>query len=389
MTGFEREEAAFRDAFNHRATDAVGVPFLAKTRRRTSVLAVITAAAVASVLVGVAVAVTTPDSAPVDGDNSLNPPPADETTFTSDFEEGSRWKWFGLHAVEVKVPFDWGFAHELVRPDCADINYPQDPLGESVPTSPYVTVTSLQQASPSIRCTPSRPGNPDPAFGDLPVPLWQPYVRLDVARPDLRPQREDGAWTHDGWQLTRRTFDDVQVSVLTAPNEPTLAEQIVASARTVTTNSVGCDTTSPFADGFPQPDGAPVPAPTDVQSIAVCDYSRMTGYEGLQGSWRMTGQPAQDLTAAILDARTGGGPDKPQNCAPDMFGDSAVTLRFFDADDAPLADAYVYSQWCFGNGVVDSSGPRTLTAENCSPVFSRPEVTWWGGQAQVMRLCRQ
>lgn len=351
-------------------------------RRRREAATIAIAVAVAAVVVGAFVAVPAlfggPDPVGLSG--------AEQTTRVDE----SQWQWVGLHAIEVRAPIGWDFAREVVRPDCIDPEDPNDPWGKTVPAAPYVTVTSLQQAVPMIGCTASRPGNPDPAFGDLPFPLWQPHVRLDVVRPESSqlPDRTDGQWTHEGWGLSRRTFGDVQVSVLTAPDGPDIAEEVFASIRTVETNHIGCETTPPFSEGFPKPDGDPVPPAGDVEAVAVCDYSRIDGHEGLQGSWLMTGQKAHDLTSAIFDSPAGGGPDKPQNCSPDMCGDSAVALRFFGPDHSVLADAYVYTQWCFGNGISTSSGLRTLTLENCGPVFSRPEVTWWGGQAQIMRLCR-
>ncbi|HXH78096.1 hypothetical protein [Nocardioides sp.] len=382
MTEFRREEGAFRNALAKHASEAPALAALNRSARRRREVAVITAA-VASVVVGAFLVVP----ALVGGQDSPDPSVAESTTVVDE----SEWKWIGLHAVEVRAPARWDFGREVVRPDCIDPDDPNDPWAEGVPTAPYVTVTPVQRASPMIGCTAPRPGNPDPAFGDLPLPLWQPHVRLDVAVPDASqlPDRVDGQWTHQGWRLSRRTYDDVQISVLTSPDAADIAEQVFDSARTVETNHVGCQTSSPFTAGFPQPDGDPVPPAVDVQSIAVCDYSRISGAEWLQGSWRMTGQQAQDLAAAIVASPAGQGPDEPQNCSPDMFGDSAVVLRFFDADDSLLADAYVYTQWCFGNGIVTSSGSHMLTAKNCPPIFSRPEVTWWGGQAQVMRVCRQ
>lgn len=381
MTEFDREERALRDALAQHASEAPVLPDIDRPARRGRAIAVV-AAAVAAVVVGASFAVPAlfGDQGPID------PSGAEQTSRVDE----SQWQWIGLHAVEVRAPIGWGFAREAVRPDCINFEDPDDPWARGVPDAPYVTVTSLQQAVPMIGCTASRPGNPDPAFGDLPFPMWQPHVRLDVVRTESSqlPDRTDGQWTHKGWRLSRRTFGDVQVSVLTAPDGPDIAEQVFASARTVETDHNGCETATPFDDGFPQPDGEPVPPATDVRAIAVCDYSRIDGSEGLQGSWLMTGQQAHDLTSAILDSPIGGGPDKPQNCSPDMFGDSAVALRFFGPGESLLADAYVYTQWCFGNGISTSSGLHTLTLENCAPVFSHPEVTWWGGQAQVMRLCR-
>lgn len=383
MTEFEREEQAFRNALTKHAAEAPGAPAMTgPSRRRREVTVLAATAAVAAVVVGAFMAVP----ALYDAKDSSDPAVAEQTTKVDE----SDWQWVGLHAVEVIAPIDWGFAREAVRPDCINPDDPEDPWGATVPGAPYVTVTSLQQASPSIGCTAPRPGNPDPAFGDLPFQLWQPHVRLDAVTDftDQQPDRADGQWTHEGWRLSRRTFDDVQVSVLTAPGGADIADEVFDSARTVETNHIGCATTSPFTTGFPEPVGEPVPPAADVQSIAVCDYSRISGAEGLQGSWRMTQQQAQDLTAAILASPPGGGPDKPQNCTPDMWGDSAVVLRFFGSNGSLLADAYVYTQWCFGNGIVTSTGSHVLTVDNCSPIFARPEVAWWSGQKQVMKVCR-
>lgn len=380
MTELEREEQALRDAFAQHSSEAPVMPDIDRPARQGRMVAAI-AAAVAAVVVGASFAVPT-----LLGGQGRNGPSGAEQTSRID---ESQWQWVGLHTVEVRAPIRWGFAREVSRPDCINPDDPDDPWGMAVPPAPYVTVTSLQQAAPMIGCTASRPGNPDPAFGDLPFPLWQPHVRLDVVMPGSSqlPDRVDGQWTHEGWRLSRRVFGDVQVSVLTAPDGLDIAEQVFESARTVETNHNGCETTTPFDDGFPRPDGDPVPPATDVQAIAVCEYARIDGAEGLQGSWLMTGQQAQDLTSAILASPSGQGPDKSQNCSPDMTGDSAIALRLFGSDDTLLADAYVYTQWCFGNGIVTSSGSRMLTVANCSPVFSRPEVTWWSGQAAVMRLC--
>lgn len=381
MSDFEREEQAFRDALARHATHAPGVPEPVRPGGRGRVVAAVAAVAVAAVLVGtfmVAPALLdrrTQDDGPV-------------TTPTMVYDE-SQWQWIGLRGLEVRAPVGWGFQREVGRPDCVDPDKPGDVWGVGVPTSPYVTVTAAQQAVPSIGCVPPRPGNPHPAFGDLPYPLWQPHVRLDVVREETsdQPDRTDGQWTFEGWVLARRTFGDVQVTVLSTPGSPDLSGQVFASARTVDTNHDGCATTSPIGDGFPRPEGPDVPAASDVSVIAVCEYVRIPGNTGMQGSWLMTGQEAQDLANAVAEAPAGGGPDKPDDCSSDIWGSSAVVLRFLDADESPLADAYVYTDWCTGNGIATSTGVKTLTAANCLPVFSRPEVVWWGGKKAVGRLC--
>lgn len=184
----------------------------------------------------------------------------DKSTVPTMVYDESQWQWVGLHALEVRAPAGWGFQREVGRPDCVDPEKPGDMWGASVPTSPYVTSTAAQRAVPMIGCVPPRPGNPDPAFGDLPFSLWQPHVRLDAVGTEVSGQtgtleHADGEWTFEGWHLARRTFDDVQVSVLSAPGSPDLSGQVFASARSVEVNTDGCATTSPFGEGFPIPEG--------------------------------------------------------------------------------------------------------------------------------------
>lgn len=48
--------------------------------------------------------------------------------------------------------------------------------------------------------------SPDPAFGDLSFPLWQPHVRLDVVRPESSrlPDRAHGRGTGHATELVAR-----------------------------------------------------------------------------------------------------------------------------------------------------------------------------------------
>ena len=93
---------------------------------------------------------------------------------------------------------------------------------------------------------------------------------------------------------------------------------------------------------------------------------------------------------AIHDAPRSGGPDEPQHCLKTMYGDTAIALRFF-ADPRettdPLAEAYVYYDWCFGNGIFDSETTRQLTEANCAPLFAKPPISFWSGQRVVAEVC--
>ena len=73
-----------------------------------------------------------------------------------------------------------------------------------------------------------------------------------------------------------------------------------------------------------------------------------------------------------------------------MYGDAAIELRFFSSREAitePLSEAYVYYDWCFGNGIFDSQGTRHLTRENCQPLFAEPPINLWSGQGPVVKAC--
>lgn len=70
-----------------------------------------------------------------------------------------------------------------------------------------------------------------------------------------------------------------------------------------------------------------------------------------------------------------------------MYGDRAIALRFFVSSEeatAPLAEAYVYYDWCFGNGIFDSDGARKLAKANCAPLFAEAPISLRVGQRPVV-----
>jgi hypothetical protein len=329
------------------------------------------------------------------GEPTLERPPEVDTAEvgtgeTPEPDEG--WRWVGIRDVEVLAPATWKFDYEAVRPDCIDAGNPRDPWARDVPAAPYVTLGTPNRVVPAIGCNRKRnPGDPGPAFGALPFALWQPFVKFSQARADLEdPSHTDGEWEYRGWKLTRRTVSGVQITVLAPPYRPTLGQIVLSSVRQVQTTTLGCEADSPAAARrFARPTGAPIPVPEAVAAVAVCHYSRIPGISGLDGSRQITGQAAQKLVEANRGAPSSGGPDEPQHCSPDMFGDSAIALRFFGRGDStsPLAEAYVFFDWCFGNGIFDSAGARKLTKANCAPLFARPPVTFWSGQSVVVEAC--
>lgn len=316
--------------------------------------------------------------------------PAEPTTTGT---EDPAWRWVGYRNVEVKAPSAWDFNYEALRPDCIIPGELEGQWTKDVPRAPYIMVGALNRPVPAIGCFGgSAAGDPDPAFGHLPFALWQPFVKLDEARPDLNyPDRQDGQWKYRQWRLTRATVGQVQITVLAPPDDPSLGATVLSSARKVKITSLGCETSSPVqGQRFAEPSGSPVPAAEEVGAVAVCEYSRWQGHAGLEGSRRISGDAARDLVDAIHTAPSGGGPDQPRNCADDRYGDAAIALRFFAASEeteSPRAEAFVYYDWCFGNGVVDSASKRQLTQANCAPLFAEPPINIWSGQRQVIAVC--
>lgn len=383
MTDFDREERAFRSALDTHSGDVPDdrVQFTPRSRTRW-VLPLAAAVTVAALALPLAAFVR---------DHASPGPATPETSGPVD----NSWRWIAFRDVEAQAPAAWDYDYEPVRPDCIRIGVDAsegDIWRADVPDRPYVTVGVPNRMVPAIGCVRRpQPGDPDPAFGALPFALWQPYVKLDEARPDLADSdRQNGRWQYEGWQLTRTTLGRVQITVLASPDDPDLAETVMASARQVETTTLGCPTTSPVdAQQFTKPTGAPVPAAVDVAAVAICEYSRRPGHDGLEGSRRINGDAARQLVEAIHDAPAGSGPDRPQNCVHDMYGDQAIALRFFGLDETtqPLAEAYVYYDWCFGNGIVDSDGSRQLTFANCHPLFARPPITLWSSSAGIAETC--
>jgi len=316
---------------------------------------------------------------------------ADETR-TPVASGGGDWRWVGFHDVEVKAPADWKYGYDAIRPDCIDDpGNPKDPWAKDVPKAPYVMVGGDDRVVPAIGCTRRhRPGDPAAVFGELPFALWQPYVALAQARPDLRtPDRRDGTWRYHRWTLTRTTVGSVQITVLASPGSD-VGPTVVDSVRRVKTTALGCDTASAAQHvRFARPTGPSVPPAAAVSAVTVCDYSRMKASAGLQGSRRITGTPAKRLVETIRSAPEGGGPNEPAHCLSTMHGDRALALRFFGKTGTkPIGEAFVYFDWCFGNGIVDANHQWRLTASNCKPLFARPPITLWSGQASVFRICR-
>ncbi len=396
MSDFDREERAFRGALAAHAMEApVEMPSAAPataTELRRPWWAV-SVAAVAVLVLGVVIV-------PLLFGRSDRPLGGATRSGAASTADG--WRWVSYRTLEVQAPADWAYGYSALRPDCIG---PDDiaaaRAGAGVPHAPYVMVGGQNRPSPATGCPSNAPTQdpPDPAFGALPFALWQPFVQLDTPSNNQVPAATtmDGRWDYHQWRLTRATIAGVQVTVLSAPQDPSLGTRVIASARTVQVNSLGCRTDAPIvADQLVRPSGPALPATELVSTVTICEYARAAGAMGLEGSRQLTGDDARALLSAIRDAPPGtiDSASPAGECTTarrhGVQPGKAITLRFYrdqDQSDTPVAEANVYYDECFGSGIVDSERTYALTGANCHPLFSKAPVVLWYGTTPVATAC--
>lgn len=309
---------------------------------------------------------------------------AGEPTPTADIAGG--W-WATWHDVTVEVPADWTWDWAPAQPECVRPDKAYAGVTH-VPGHPYVAIDSTHEMVAGVACSPF-PSAAPAAFGPLPFQVWQPYVVF--ADPHGIGAQPDGTWTYRGWTLTRRTAGGVQVAVLVEPgDDPATILDTEHVLGLDEEDAQGCPPSDPVQSvGFVRPP-APSSRPsgtTGMTSVSICQYDRADGERaGLIAERRLTGAAATGLLEGIDAAPAGGGPDQPQDCDHTMSGDTALLLRtHFGADYHQ--DAYVYYDWCFGNGVVTPDGTKQLTTADCRPLFGEDPIELWQGQQPVFERC--
>jgi hypothetical protein len=357
MTPYERDdraEQALRDAFRARA-DAFDPEVLSgdpvPRSRRAWPVVLLASAAVLVLAVGALVWRSA-------GSDDSTPPPA-----AGDVNLPDGWRWESHADVEVAVPDSWGYGAAPGSDWCAgheEQNSPDAP----VPHTPYMDTANALSGHLDILCN-----------GDVPLSLMAPHLSfVDAPDPNSNILPSD---VLSGWTTMARDVGSTRVVMTTDGAHQDLARQILATAHVVARDQNGCAATSPIqAAHAVRPDPAfDVTRLQSVDSIAVCQYlTHGTGQPGLLASRLMTGSAADAELLALRSAPTGGGPDEPQNCIPDGWGDSAVVLRLTSGDQTH--DMYGYYEWCFGNGFDDGTAVRELTTQDCETI--------WGGRVQLL-----
>jgi hypothetical protein len=382
----DREERAFRAAFSRRAgsLEPVELDTSPPTARRRPWLLAAVVAAVLVVVGATSVLATT------SGDDQSEPPAASGSsthpTSMSDPNQDSSghlpspepgWRWVSWRNVAVQVPDSWGYGVEPMLPWCMYDS------SVDVERAPYVAQDSTNMAIAGVGCAGGSPDHHPEAFGPAPALFWAPHVSFGQSPNGA--VEEDVAHFQD-WTLTSRVIGDVKVSLLVDGDTAALVDRILESARTFETDQNGCDASSPVqAAKFVRPDPFDLASLDDVESISVCQYTRSVppGQPALMGSRLLARQPASALLDAIRSAPGGGGPDSPQSCLHDMYGDTAIALRLHTDDST--REVYVYYDWCFGNGFDDGTTRRELTLQSCLPLFGGNVALFSGSSAPFQR----
>jgi hypothetical protein len=253
------------------------------------------------------------------------------------------WRWESYGGVQVGVPGEFGWGDRALRLDAWCIR--QDP-GER----PIV----------------ARPGAPVPAIG---CPDGENLIKNTgwvVGFGQPMPGDPEGV-LHSGDRATVRTAG-VEV-IVQVPVE--LRERIVATVHRVETDAYGCPAGHPISTtkAWRPPAGPDIAALRDVTSLSACRYG--LGSPGLLiSSLRLDGDAARQALQGILRAPRGGGPDRPQDCLPEVaWGDEAIVLRVNSA--AGLTEITVRYASCVGHGFDDGGTVRGLTLAAIAPFTSR------------------
>jgi hypothetical protein len=369
MTGpDERAENAFRDALRRHADDLDPAPLVAPARRRRWLPAIAAAAAVAVVAASAFVATRGDGPPAASGEHR---PASNATATTGPSHEVRQVSWRG---VEVDVPASWG---DAVAPGSDWCAFTQGPGKPPFPRAAYVARDTTLMGVQSIGC--SADSGAPAAFPTAPPRYWAPHVSFGIAEAGST----DGTQSFRGWTLDSRTVGGVRVSVLTDASTAGDAGPILDSAHAVETDANGCDSTSPVqAKHFVRPAPAfDVQTIRSVESVSICLYARSgdTTSPGLLGSRQITDVEAMDLLLGVEAEPAGGGPDAPEHCLPDSYGDSGLVLRLHSGADT--YDLFVYYDSCFGNGIDDGTTRRALSQVSCLPL--------WGGRVQLASASRE
>jgi hypothetical protein len=273
------------------------------------------------------------------------------------------WRWESYRDVEVAVPADWGHDNgsQRVHQWC---------IWEG-PTHPAVGRPGVSTA---VGCFQGEDQVPHPSTL---VDRLGTFVAFESA---LDPAEQQV--TTEGDRTTVR-FGRVEVLVQA---EPALRRRIVDTIRQVSVDANGCPVSDPISRA---PSRRPHPAVdvsrlSGVRAVSACKYSLQDGLDDkpltgptLLSSLRLEGEAAARAVAAIAAAPPGGGPDRPDQCLPEVsYGSEAIVLTV----TSELGTSVIYLRYsgCDHNGFDDGINRRALTKQAVAPFITGPNIITTG-----------
>jgi hypothetical protein len=252
------------------------------------------------------------------------------------------WRWESYGGVQVGVPGDWGWADRGLRLDAWCI--------KPGPEQPPVV---------------ARPGGPVPLIGCSDGENLIKNTGWVVGFGKALPGEPEGV--RDSGDRTTIRAAGVEV-IVQAPAE--LRERIAATVHRVEIDAYGCPAGHPISTtkAWRPPAGPDIAALRDVTSLSACRYE-LHSPGSIISSLRLDGDAARQALQGILRAPRGGGPDRPQDCLPEVaWGDEAIVLRVNSA--AGLTEITVRYASCVGHGFDDGGTVRALTLAAIAPFTS-------------------
>ena len=287
------------------------------------------------------------------------------------------WRWESFGGVQVGVPGDWGWDNGSQRI--------------------------------SQWCVDGRPAQPGPAVGRPGVSTLVACRDVDEGVPSEMLVRRTGEIvafepiTGDPPppdQGDRRTVTVGEVAVLIQTRDPQLRQRIAETVHEVDVDAYGCPADDPAAH-------RPQNRPPDVGDLAdlvdgagsshivvsACKYridypDQPADPPPLLASKLFTGSEAEELVDAILAARSGGGPNAPDQCKAEYaYGDELTVLHVHVAgqagNEATGQRVVVTYSGCDHNGIDDGHTVRRLHRDVLAPL-SRDALAFTDGFSAVL-----
>jgi hypothetical protein len=257
---------------------------------------------------------------------------------------GRQWRWESYGGLAVSVPDDWAYG-TTATPPC------------------------LPGANPPPRGYVGRPGPVVDVYCPDPVPLLdQRSAYLWFDSPTAA-----GVRTHDaGWVEETRVVDGLALTVLS--EDAAERTRILDSVRPADDDCpLQHAITRAGRDGRPDPGPGGLAALGPVESITLCRYALWptAAASPMLSTGRLVGEQARAVVRAILAAPPGGGPDRPEDCLPEVALGIEVMLLLV-RDGERTQEVFVRYSGCDHHGFDDGHTLRRLTADSLAPLLSGP-----------------